>query len=148
MSPERFQAEKFSFPSDIWSLGLVVLECFLGSFPIVGSKNGYGFAALVSHLLLLIFAVSYWDIMNKIVNDEPPTFPSGCGASREMCDFVACCLKKDPAQRATVSQLMEHPWMLINCGCLTAERKRDHISVFIRDLRSLFVTNRFRSVSC
>lgn len=41
MSPERFQADKFSFPSDIWSLGLVVLECYLGSFPIVGSKNGY-----------------------------------------------------------------------------------------------------------
>jgi mitogen-activated protein kinase kinase 1 len=45
MSPERFQAEKFSFPSDIWSLGLVVLECYLGSFPIVGSKNGYVAAA-------------------------------------------------------------------------------------------------------
>jgi mitogen-activated protein kinase kinase 1 len=44
MSPERFQADKFSFPSDIWSLGLVVLECYLGSFPIVGSKNGYALA--------------------------------------------------------------------------------------------------------
>ena len=85
---------------------------------------------------------SYWDIMNKIVHDEPPTFPAGCGASAEMCDFVACCLKKDPAERATVSRLMEHPWMQVHCAGLTSERKREHISIFIRDLRSIFVTNR------
>ena len=151
MSPERFQAEKFSFPSDIWSLGLVVLECYLGSFPIVGSKNGYVAAAhpfypslceLPREISLILSACSYWDIMNKIVNDEPPSFPAGCGASAEMCDFVACCLKKDPAERATVSQLMEHAWIQTNCGSLTSERKREHISIFIRDLRSIFATNR------
>jgi serine/threonine protein kinase len=80
--------------------------------------------------------------MNKIVNDEPPTFPSGCGASAEMCHFVSCCLKKDPSERATVSQLMEHPWMQLHCIGQTSERKREHISVFLRDLRSIFVTNR------
>jgi serine/threonine protein kinase len=52
MSPERFQADKFSFPSDIWSLGLVVLECYLGSFPIVGSKNGYVVAPAAHSLQL------------------------------------------------------------------------------------------------
>ena len=152
MSPERFQGDKFSFPSDIWSLGLVVLECYLGAFPIVGSKNGYSLAAHSPLLLFLhripfnhLFIITlcrYWDIMNKIVNDEPPTFPSGCGASAEMCDFVACCLKKDPAERGTVTQLMEHSWMRTHCSSLTSERKREHISVFIRDLRSVFVTNR------
>jgi serine/threonine protein kinase len=152
MSPERFKSEKFSFPSDIWSLGLVVLECYLGSFPIVGSRNGYALTALTYHLqirelTLSLTARSYWDIMNKIVNDEPPTFPPGCGASAEMCDFVACCLKKDPSERATVSHLMEHSWMRLHCAGLTSERKREHISIFIRDLRSIFVTNRSHS-SC
>jgi serine/threonine protein kinase len=84
--------------------------------------------------------------MNKIVNDEPPTFPAGCGASAEMSDFVACCLKKDPAERATVSQLMEHAWMRTHCSSLTSERKREHISIFIRDLRSVFVTNRLHHI--
>ena len=87
----------------------------------------------------------YWDIMNKIVNDEPPTFPPGCAASPQMCEFVACCLKKDPSERATVSQLMEHPWMQMHCAGHTSERKREHISVFLRDLRSVFVTNRSNS---
>lgn len=33
MSPERLQGESYGFNSDIWSLGLAVMECFLGRFP-------------------------------------------------------------------------------------------------------------------
>lgn len=33
MSPERIRGEKYSFDSDIWSLGLTLVECAIGSFP-------------------------------------------------------------------------------------------------------------------
>jgi serine/threonine protein kinase len=33
MSPERVQSKKYSYPADIWSLGLVLMECATGKFP-------------------------------------------------------------------------------------------------------------------
>lgn len=33
MSPERIRGEKYSFDSDIWSLGLTLVECAIGRFP-------------------------------------------------------------------------------------------------------------------
>ncbi len=30
MSPERIQGERYSFDSDVWSLGLVICECLMG----------------------------------------------------------------------------------------------------------------------
>lgn len=33
MSPERLNVERYSFPSDIWSLGLVIYEMVIGHNP-------------------------------------------------------------------------------------------------------------------
>ena len=33
MSPERIRGERYSFDSDIWSLGLTVVEAAIGRFP-------------------------------------------------------------------------------------------------------------------
>ncbi len=33
MSPERIKGDSYSFDSDLWSLGLTLLECALGRFP-------------------------------------------------------------------------------------------------------------------
>lgn len=33
MSPERIRGDKYSFDSDIWSLGLTLVECAIGRFP-------------------------------------------------------------------------------------------------------------------
>lgn len=39
MSPERMEGKKYSFPSDIWSLGIVVYECITGVFPYEKSET-------------------------------------------------------------------------------------------------------------
>lgn len=83
--PERFQAKPYSFPSDIWSLGLIVMEwgdtvrgvradgcrCALGEFPLAGSRHGY------------------WDVMMRIVQDSPPTLPAEGNFSSDIRDFVS-----------------------------------------------------------
>lgn len=33
MSPERMKSERYSYSSDVWSLGLVLMECATGEFP-------------------------------------------------------------------------------------------------------------------
>lgn len=33
MSPERIRNESYSYPADIWSLGLALFECGTGEFP-------------------------------------------------------------------------------------------------------------------
>ena len=41
MSPERFGSEPYSFPSDIWSFGLTMIEAATGEYPYLrnGSKT-------------------------------------------------------------------------------------------------------------
>ena len=33
MSPERFKGEPYNHDTDIWSLGLAIIECALGRYP-------------------------------------------------------------------------------------------------------------------
>jgi serine/threonine protein kinase len=39
MSPERINNQCYSYPADIWSLGLSLLECGTGEFPYNASKG-------------------------------------------------------------------------------------------------------------
>ena len=39
MSPERIRNESYSYPADIWSLGLSLLECGTGHFPYSASEG-------------------------------------------------------------------------------------------------------------
>lgn len=33
MSPERINGQPYSFPADVWALGLTLLECAAGRYP-------------------------------------------------------------------------------------------------------------------
>ena len=39
MSPERIRNESYSYPADIWSLGLAVFECGTGEFPYTANEG-------------------------------------------------------------------------------------------------------------
>lgn len=39
MSPERIRNESYSYPADIWSLGLALLECGTGEFPYTANEG-------------------------------------------------------------------------------------------------------------
>jgi hypothetical protein len=101
MSPERLQGRPYKYPADVWAIGLVLLECALGRFPYSAAlKTGV-----------------YLDMMQVIVNGPSPSLPRlpdgsfGGGWSREFVHFIACCLHKDPEQRATAEELLLHPWL-------------------------------------
>ncbi|VVB00590.1 unnamed protein product [Arabis nemorensis] len=99
MSPERIVAvgNKYGTKSDIWSLGLVVLECATGKFPYapLGQDETW---------------TSVFDLMEAIVDQPPPALPSG-DFSPELSSFISSCLQKDPKRRSSAKELMEHPFL-------------------------------------
>ncbi|KAL6661350.1 hypothetical protein ACP70R_000734 [Stipagrostis hirtigluma subsp. patula] len=91
MSPERIRNSGYSYSADIWSLGLMALECARGRFPYV--VNG-----------------GLSDLMLQIPDDPSPTPPKGVFLS-EFCSFISACLQKDADARPTCEQLLSHPFI-------------------------------------
>eukprot|EP00201_Polytomella_parva_P022527 CAMPEP_0175041644 /NCGR_PEP_ID=MMETSP0052_2-20121109/2048_1 /TAXON_ID=51329 ORGANISM="Polytomella parva, Strain SAG 63-3" /NCGR_SAMPLE_ID=MMETSP0052_2 /ASSEMBLY_ACC=CAM_ASM_000194 /LENGTH=374 /DNA_ID=CAMNT_0016304219 /DNA_START=83 /DNA_END=1204 /DNA_ORIENTATION=+ len=96
MSPERIKGESYSYDSDLWSLGLTLLECALGRFPYPppGESASLGF----------------WELLEYIVMEPAPLLPHD-QFSPELCDFVSICLQKDSRNRPSVSHLLQHPFL-------------------------------------
>jgi serine/threonine protein kinase len=78
--------------NDIWSLGILVLECLLGSHP-------YGDAAAASGAVL-----------HSIAGNQPLPL-SALRVSAHCRDWLAAALSRDPRQRWTAAQLLEHGWI-------------------------------------
>ncbi|GLJ12301.1 hypothetical protein SUGI_0188280 [Cryptomeria japonica] len=98
MSPERFDPQSYGgsyngYAGDIWSLGLTLLECYLGHFPFVADGEQADWPTL----------------MCAICFGEPPSAPGS--ASAEFQSFIRCCLEKDAGKRWTASQLLKHPFL-------------------------------------
>ena len=58
MSPERINNECYSYPADVWSLGLSLLECATGEFPYNASKG-------TVNLMLQVWPYQYISILFK-----------------------------------------------------------------------------------
>lgn len=96
MSPERIRGGNYGYKSDIWSLGLVLLECATGQFPFSSPQPG-GW-------------INFYDLMNTIV-DQPAPHASSDVYSTEFCSFISACVQKDPKDRMSANELMAHPFI-------------------------------------
>ncbi len=99
MSPERIRGEPYSWDSDIWSLGLSLVEAFLGRFPYPPPGSPSSAQPL-----------GFWDLLDYIVEEPPPRLNPET-SSPELCNFLACCLQKNPKQRVAANKLLEHPFI-------------------------------------
>ncbi|KAF5277247.1 hypothetical protein FQR65_LT00355 [Abscondita terminalis] len=116
MSPERLQGTHYSVQSDIWSLGLSLVEMAIGMYPIpppdtktiaamFGQHDGDSPSHTNGPRPMAIF-----ELLDYIVNEPPPKLPAGFFSS-EFKDFVDRCLKKHPDERADLKTLMNHEWI-------------------------------------
>ncbi|KAL0271675.1 UNVERIFIED_CONTAM: hypothetical protein PYX00_008691 [Menopon gallinae] len=121
MSPERLQGTYYSVQSDIWSLGLSLVEMAIGMYPIpppdaktlasiFGSKKNEDEASHSPSHTNGPRPMAIFELLDYIVNEPPPKLPSGV-FSDEFTNFVDSCLKKNPAERAGLKTLMNHDWM-------------------------------------
>ncbi|KAF5481791.1 hypothetical protein F2P56_002415 [Juglans regia] len=97
MSPERIIGGRYSYKSDIWSLGLVLLECATGQFPYSPPEQGEGW-------------VNFYELMEAIVEKSPPSAPSD-QFSPQFCSFISACVQKEQEARLSAHQLMTHPFI-------------------------------------
>jgi serine/threonine protein kinase len=90
MSPERLHGIDYTYASDVWGLGISLLECALGKYPFEKPQCYFDYVAAVR--------ANPWELMSDF-------------ASPEMLSFVQQCTKLEPSERANVEALLIHPWM-------------------------------------
>lgn len=117
MAPERIKSlnpddVSYSVQSDIWSLGLTILETAKGCYPYPPETYDNIFSQL-----------------SAIVDGEPPALPDNFSA--ESRNFVESCLNKTPEKRPDYKSLLSHPWLLENRNVEMAE----YIKARINDSR-------------
>jgi serine/threonine protein kinase len=93
MAPETLAGQPYSFPADVWSLGICLYEFAVGRYP---------YASFSSH----------WELLDAMQARPPPSLPAegeeDCGGfSAEFRDFVGRCLQMEPEARADVQELSQ-----------------------------------------
>ncbi|KAL9305290.1 putative mitogen-activated protein kinase kinase kinase STE-STE11 family [Arabidopsis thaliana] len=89
MAPEVIRREYQGPESDVWSLGCTIIEMFTGK------------PAWEDHGIDSLSRISF--------SDELPVFPSKLSEIGR--DFLEKCLKRDPNQRWSCDQLLQHPFL-------------------------------------
>ncbi|XP_049847937.1 uncharacterized protein LOC126304993 [Schistocerca gregaria] len=91
MSPEVIKKIGYSGKTDIWSLGIAIIEMVDGRPPNSDIKS--------------------IEDLPKLLNRPPATVSSPEKFSPEFNDFVKQCLVRDPTERKSAIELIDHPFM-------------------------------------
>lgn len=95
MSPERIKGDEHSYNSDVWSLGLTILECAIGRYPYMEKDE--------KQENLLWFQAQ--DLINRGFKFAPGE------VSEDLENFVRECTVVDPEKRPNASDLLKHPFL-------------------------------------
>lgn len=117
MSPERILNKPYSYASDIWALGVLLIECATGEFPYDGGR-------------------SYIEMVQTILESDAPTLPSRRGDfSADFRQLVAQCVRKNPGDRLPADILLGSPWLRKN-GAVDIKSAVRNVQSWIESLRS------------
>nr|XP_033780014.1 dual specificity mitogen-activated protein kinase kinase 7 isoform X2 [Geotrypetes seraphini] len=97
MAPERIDPPDPTKPdydirADVWSLGISLVELATGQFPYKNCKTDF-------------------EVLTKVLQEEPPLLPNNMGFSMHFQSFVKDCLTKDHRKRPKYNKLLEHTFI-------------------------------------
>lgn len=118
MAPERITGQSYTITSDVWSLGVTLLEVAQHRFPFPADGTEMNPRAGLIDLLTYI-------VRQPIpkLKDEPE---NKLRWSDNFKYFIECCLEKDANRRATPWHITKHPWMV------EMKQKRVDMTQFLR----------------
>lgn len=91
MAPEMIRGkQKYDNKIDVWSFGIFVVELAQGEPPYINEQQ--------------------IRVLYNIAHNPPPKIDSAKW-SPDFCNFVDMALQKDPEQRYSTDQLLQHPWL-------------------------------------
>ena len=119
MSPERLKGDEYGYPSDVWSLGVIVLEALLGAHPFPpGTYPSFialytaissGSTPVCAHLPR---APTLYGLPSKRIRSTPLiSQPPPEGTEPPLVDFVQRCLRLEPDERPSVEELLAGGWL-------------------------------------
>ncbi|XP_059481688.1 dual specificity mitogen-activated protein kinase kinase 7-like isoform X2 [Neocloeon triangulifer] len=98
MAPERIDPPNPTNPdydirADVWSLGITLVELASGHFPYTNCKTDF-------------------EVLTKVINEDPPSLPADQSFSPEFQNFVSSCLTKNYQKRPKYRKLLKDPFIL------------------------------------
>ncbi|KAH7529206.1 hypothetical protein FEM48_Zijuj05G0160000 [Ziziphus jujuba var. spinosa] len=90
LSPERFERDRYGYAGDIWSLGVTLMQLYMGHFPLLPAGKKPDWATL----------------MCAVCFGELPGLPENVSH-----EFRSCCLQRDSSKIWTASQLLTHHFL-------------------------------------
>ncbi len=105
MAPERIQGGAYTIKSDVWSVGLTVMELAIGRFPFDASDSAAGDRASAGPMGIL-------DLLQTIVHEPAPKLPKSEAFPPILDEFIAKCLLKRQDERPTPRELYDRDLFL------------------------------------
>jgi serine/threonine protein kinase len=115
LSPSKLKARRtksesakqmiYSYPSDVYAFGLILLYCVLGTLPV--PREYFELLSL------------YQDATKDVALDLATMFatdPSCSVLSADFLHFLKACLHRDPSKRMTAKQLLRHKFLIARDG--------------------------------
>lgn len=96
MAPERVRSTEntpYDIRSDVWSLGITLVELATGHFPYEGSD---------------------FQIISSILELPSPSLKVSDGFSEEFCELVDLCLRRNVEERPRYATILRHPFIVKN----------------------------------
>lgn len=138
MAPERLTGEQYNTLSDVWSVGLSLVELTTGRYPIPALDEGdkaylTAFSAdreanLQQHLEVAMNGrslpavrnenaepMAIFELLGHIVDQPAPRLPRLC-FSDDFIDLVDSCLHGSPNDRPSLTKLLQHPFVTTVAG--------------------------------
>ncbi|CAH8590141.1 unnamed protein product [Dicrocoelium dendriticum] len=137
MAPERLTGEQYNILSDVWSVGLSLVELTTGRYPIpaIECEDSYltAFspnreANLAEHLDVAKHGrplkpvsvkreepMAIFELLAHIVDQPAPSLPRFC-FSDDLIDLVDSCLRSSPSDRPSLEKLLAHPFVTTVAG--------------------------------